>query len=143
MLELNKLLSYTHLNVCARYNKDFPNNTMTADEALSELIKFFWLIDKHERDKKQSPHDESLHFICMMHEEMREIDDMWHTFLLFTEDYQRFCADNFGHFIHHHPFNDRDKISINERYELELNRYLSYIYDQLGSEVLKKWFKSE
>ena len=32
------------------------------------------------------------------------IDQMWHTFLLFTKDYRSFCEDNLGMFINHEPF---------------------------------------
>jgi len=32
------------------------------------------------------------------------IDQMWHTFLLFTRDYRMFCEDNLGRFINHEPF---------------------------------------
>ncbi|HEU4603835.1 MAG TPA: hypothetical protein VFS24_17800 [Steroidobacteraceae bacterium] len=31
------------------------------------------------------------------------IDDFWHTFLLYTYTYQRFCVEVFGRFIHHVP----------------------------------------
>lgn len=31
------------------------------------------------------------------------IDDAWHTFLLYTERYAKFCAVVGGRFIHHHP----------------------------------------
>lgn len=31
------------------------------------------------------------------------IDDGWHEFLMYTEDYQRFCRDCVGKFIHHRP----------------------------------------
>jgi len=33
-----------------------------------------------------------------------QVDDMWHTFLLFTRDYQSFCNDYLGRFVHHQPF---------------------------------------
>ena len=33
-----------------------------------------------------------------------EIDDMWHTFLLFTIQYREFCSDWLGRFIEHEPF---------------------------------------
>lgn len=143
MLALSTVLSYKNPSVLARYRRDFPKNAMPADEAFSELIKFLWLIYRHEQDKQQSPHDDALHFICMMHEEMRELDDMWHTFLLFTQDYQQFCLNHFGYFIHHHPFDENDKVAIDQRYELELTRYLHYINDHLGDETLKKWFLNE
>jgi len=31
------------------------------------------------------------------------IDEMWHTFILFTKDYRDFCEFHFGFFIDHHP----------------------------------------
>ena len=31
------------------------------------------------------------------------VDDMWHTFVLFTDQYQRFCEEHFGRFVHHVP----------------------------------------
>lgn len=31
------------------------------------------------------------------------VDDLWHTFVLFTRDYAAFCDEVAGHFIHHVP----------------------------------------
>jgi hypothetical protein len=31
------------------------------------------------------------------------IDDFWHNFILFTQDYESFCEEYVGHFIHHRP----------------------------------------
>ncbi len=31
------------------------------------------------------------------------IDEMWHNFILFTEDYQEFCRVTLGRFFHHRP----------------------------------------
>lgn len=33
-----------------------------------------------------------------------EIDDMWHTFLLFTAPYRDFCHSYLGRFVDHEPF---------------------------------------
>src|SRR5438105_443043 len=35
----------------------------------------------------------------------KRIDLVWHEFILFTLDYDRFCNDSFGTFIHHTPSN--------------------------------------
>jgi hypothetical protein len=35
-----------------------------------------------------------------------EIDQMWHTFLLFTREYRNFCTDRLGRYIEHEPFED-------------------------------------
>jgi hypothetical protein len=31
------------------------------------------------------------------------VDEVWHTHILFTRDYSRFCGNVFGGFIHHNP----------------------------------------
>lgn len=35
-----------------------------------------------------------------------EIDQMWHTFLLFTRDYRDFCEQWLGRFVEHEPFEE-------------------------------------
>ena len=32
------------------------------------------------------------------------IDSAWHEFLMFTDEYQRFCQKYLGRFVHHRPF---------------------------------------
>lgn len=71
---------------------------------------------------------------------MSDIDNMWHIFLLFTLDYQNFCKDYLrGIFFHHIPATSKIEMSKDE-YELDLSRFLSYVYDNLGEETLTKWF---
>ncbi len=75
---------------------------------------------------------------------------MWHHFLLFTQDYQDFCEEHFGFFIHHNPrpskeraawkkliATDRTKAEKERRRDLE--KVYSYLYDELGEEILIKW----
>jgi hypothetical protein len=104
-------------------------------------MKFIWLCHKHKADKEESPNDNELNFSCVIHAEMGDIDNMWHTFLLFTRDYQEFCHIYLnGIFFHHDPFPGKDHSFSEESYKLELNRYLSYIFENLGEDTLKKWF---
>jgi hypothetical protein len=46
-------------------------------------------------------------FLCAVSETpivpTRVIDEMWHDFILFTEDYAMFCQSFLGKFIHHRP----------------------------------------
>jgi hypothetical protein len=32
-----------------------------------------------------------------------DVDNLWHSFILFTKEYAQFCKDNAQHFIHHSP----------------------------------------
>ena len=57
-------------------------------ESLSrELEKFLWLCANTSRRLAPSP----------------AIDGIWHDFILHTRDYEAFCLQNFGRFIHHVP----------------------------------------
>jgi hypothetical protein len=42
-----------------------------------------------------------------------EVDDLWHTFILDTKLYQKYCIDNFGIFIHHNPHLPKHKHDCN------------------------------
>lgn len=136
---LIELLDYNNPFILDRYRKDYSASRMTAEDAFHELVKYMWLCHQHKIDQRNS-NDPELNFRCAMHKEMREIDHMWHTFLLFTEDYHDFCMLHFGSFFHHRPLTDDEKHLPDHRYEIELQRYLTYIYDKLGEATLVKWF---
>lgn len=136
---LEQVLKYENCNIIKRFNKEFSQSSLTAEEALANLIKYFWLCRKHELDKANNPHDESLQFECCIHTEMTDIDNMWHTFLLFTRDYHDFCSKYFFKFIHHVPNTGEHKLS-REEFVIDFTLYLSYIYDNLGEDTLRQWF---
>ncbi len=46
--------------------------------------------------------------MCIAHPRLnfpisKKVDDLWHTHLLFTQDYHKMCQEQAGHFIHHRP----------------------------------------
>jgi hypothetical protein len=51
-----------------------------------------------------------------------QIDEIWHTFILFTDEYATFCAEVAGRFIHHAPSVNGRQMSAGG-YELFLNDY--------------------
>lgn len=138
-MNLEKILSYKNKYVFKRYQKDYPNNKLTAHMAFHELMKYFWLSKKHKIDITKNQNNKELDFMFAMYSEMKEIDDMWHTFLLFTKEYTSFCEENFGEFIHHQPNIDEEEISA-EVFKRDFNRFVSYVYDNLGEKTLKIWF---
>lgn len=138
---INSVLTYTNPMLLKRYTKDYPNNTLSAGEALHELLNYLWLCHQYSIELNHCEQASSLpKFTCAMYEEMSDIDDMWHTFILHTKDYMDFCHNYFGHFIHHLPL---DEISLKDSniYEEELYYYLHFIYDRLGETTVKKWFQ--
>ena len=74
--------------------------------------------------------------------EIGQLDEMWHTFLLFTRDYADFCERYFGFFLHHIPQDDAE----DERpfdadlVRCQLERQYGLIYDVLGEQTLLAWY---
>jgi hypothetical protein len=136
--DLHQSISYKSERLLTRYEKDYPNALLAGPVALKELIKFFWLSKKHRHDLLMNPSARHLQFQCAIHQEMGDIDSMWHTFLLYSKDYQTFCLTHFdGQFIHHEPVDtSNSKVS-----EIELSYYLEYIEQHLGLATLKLWFQ--
>lgn len=137
---LEKILEYKNPHVLKLYNQNYPNNKLAAEDAFLEALKYIWLTQKHKLDKELAPEDESIPDRCVMLRSMQEIDEMWHEFILFTEDYIQFCMEHFGEYVHHMP-NLFDTMPISEEeMNAEINKLLPYIYDHLGEKTMRIWF---
>ena len=137
---LDEILKYKHPAVVRRFQKDHPDKAEHAEELFSDLLRFFWASKKHSVDRKTKTQDKNLDFVFIMDEEMRDIDQMWHVFLLYTQDYTDFCFKYFGEFLHHLP----DIVPTFEaeefQFEPNLEKFLDYTYDLLGENVVRRWF---
>ncbi|MDQ3014824.1 MAG: hypothetical protein M3Q73_03100 [bacterium] len=60
-----------------------------AQQAFEDMKKFLYLCGASTEGKPFAPTE--------------PIDELWHNFILFTEDYTKFCREHFGRFIHHRP----------------------------------------
>lgn len=138
--DLTQLLNYQNPQVIKRYQRDFPNANVDAGFLFMNLLKYLWLCKKHIHDKKLHPSDPALDFIAVMHQEMRAMDDIWHVFILHTKDYADFCQKYFGEFLHHVPNVVTDQPEIFGDFEQECEKYLSYVYDNLGEQTVRDWF---
>lgn len=57
-------------------------------KAFLELMKYLWLTARAGR---------------VLPMPSRAVDEVWHQFILFTEDYHAFCRRFFGGYVHHYP----------------------------------------
>ena len=139
-LTLKQILAYENEHIIERYAKDYADNYLSPQQAYTEMLKFLWLGDKLKSERKKNPENKQLPNMMPIHHEMKEIDDMWHTFILFTKNYADFCEHYFDYFIHHAPNTSKEKPT-EEEYRQELERYLIYVYDNLGEETVRLWFR--
>jgi len=138
--DLSELLQYKNPAVLKLYIQNYPQNKLMAEEAFEEVLKYLWLTRKHEVDTLNSPLDQTLPAQCIMLRSMQEIDEMWHEFILFTEDYTNFCDKYFGNYMHHLPNIFDNQPQPRDVVEAEVEKMLPYIYDNLGEKTVRTWF---
>lgn len=125
------LLLYKNKDVILRYCKEYNKNEEFANDVFLNLMKWFYVANKC-REENFSAHISG---------SLLEIDNMWHTFIIFTKDYANFCQTYFKKFIHHIPNTSIDNKKIDSDKKSELKRYLEILVAEFGEETLNLWYK--
>lgn len=137
---LNELMQYKNQRVIQRFRRNFPQDRDRADMLFQDMLGYLWLSQRHAELLEQKPDRSDLDFMCVMHQEMVDIDEMWHIFILHTQDYFDFCDRYFGGYLHHIPNVAEDHPQDDETFFRDLQRYLSFAIDELGAETIRRWF---
>lgn len=90
------ILAFPMLDIVARYTKEFPKANDSAVLHEQELKRYLFICAKY--PFKGWP---------MVY----VLDDLWHTFLIFTQDYHQFCQLSGRPYIHHQPLKDGEDTS--------------------------------
>lgn len=100
------------------YPSRSPTKGIVSDEKVVNAIMSFQfddlvyrMVDKHEWDEAEAREvfEDLKRYLALAAISTEtivpspKVDDMWHDFILFTEDYEKFCKMNVGRFIHHRP----------------------------------------
>ena len=84
---LGEIMAYQNDRVVRRYMKDYGASKEMAEKCFRELTRSLLVCAIKPGPKITS----------------QSIDEMWHTFLLFTKSYKEFCEEYLGRFINHEP----------------------------------------
>lgn len=140
---LSETLKYQNPALLARFIAEHNYSRDDAEIIFTETKKWLWLC-AHQFFNHPEAKPLNLFF------EARAIDEMWHTFLLFTRDYAEFCSKYLGTFVHHVPQTEMEKEKARqeekenpevyrEKRLVDLRETYEYIYDHLGAKVLTRW----
>lgn len=139
IVKLESVLEYQGMNIERKFMEKFDVSYEDANDIFIEMKKWLWACYHSEIDMSKT--------ILKIDESLLVIDEMWHTFILFTKEYQNFCDKYFSFFIHHYPTTyiekENFKLYTNEQKDsirLEQEKQLSYLYDLLGKETIQKWY---
>lgn len=64
-------------------------------------------------------------------------DNLWHTFIMYTKEYARFCREIAGRFIHHSPSSEEDKRS--GKAHADYARFLMLYQKHFGGPPMHIW----
>jgi hypothetical protein len=53
----------------------------------------------------------------------KRVDKAWHEFVLFTREYEEFCRERYGRFLHHDPYGKPDREAYVRTYMAYTERY--------------------
>lgn len=141
--ELEETLKYENDNVTYGFIEKFNVSIEEARDIFLETKRWLWLCAfSFQKNHKN----------VFINEDLRIIDQMWHTFILFTNAYKVFCDNFFGKYIHHAPtpykvklefskkIEEKTDLAFFERHKQEQIELLEYVHDILGETIVRKWF---
>jgi hypothetical protein len=143
IVELEQVRRYTNEAVVLRFLETWDLPRAEADELFDQMLKWLWL------GATLTVRGDRLGMAISQSTKL--IDEMWHTFVLFSRDYVAFCDRHFGFYLHHDPTPqseyarqiaeyERDPQMYLESLRLQFARQYEVIYDLLGEETLVKWY---
>lgn len=131
--ELEDVLKYRNENVVYGFRLAFDVDEEEAEDIFVETLRWLWYCNHPDSRKSRS-----------IDKPLLVIDEMWHTFILYTVDYFKFCKEYFGRYLHHAPTTKEGKEQYRSRTKKEKRQSkedeLSIKYDVLGKETFIKWY---
>jgi hypothetical protein len=142
---LEEALGYRNRHVVDRFVESHALPRDEAEDLFVETLRWLWLCRRADRDPAAPE--------LFIDECMALLDEMWHTFVLFTREYTRYCETYLGGYVHHEPTTseqkasarreiERDPVGFSAQREARLRALYGYVYEQLGEETLIKWYST-
>jgi hypothetical protein len=137
---LEDVLEYKNENILYSFMERFDLPFEEITDIYMETHKWLWLCAKAQYENVGVLH---------VNKDLRIIDQAWHTFILYTVEYDNFCKKYLGKFIHHLPTTYREKLLFYEKVKqpdyLEgiksrEDKLYEYVLNNLGRDTLYKWF---
>lgn len=147
-LSLEDIEAYEFPEAVYKFVEYYDVDEITAESFFMETKRWLWLCATQMYEREIGKHPPEL----LITGSLFWLDEMWHTFLLFTEPYQSFCRDYLGRFVHHRPTTAAEKSARREemvanREEFmkeradDLRRQCHYVCEKLGERTFVRWYR--
>jgi len=140
---LEQALAYRNDQILHKFRERWDVSLEEADELFEETKKWLWL-QVAARHHPDSPP-------LAMTVALAMVDEMLHTFILFTREYIQYCDENYGVYLHHTPMTKKEKDARLAWFKSAPDQMLAheadflsgmyaFTYDLLGEETVKRWY---
>ena len=140
---LEEALAYRNDQILHKFQERWNVSFEEADELFEETKKWLWL----QVAARQVPDSPPL----AMTVALAMVDEMLHTFILFTREYIQYCDENYGVYLHHTPMTKKEKDARLAWFKSAPDQMLAheadflsgmyaFTYDLLGEETVKRWY---
>ncbi len=144
---LKRLLNYKNPEIVAKFCKNMGVEKSIGNRVFKDMLMFFYLCKRHHYLTAQQRAGKVLKRTIpaklSVIDPMLLIDEMWHTFILYTPDYIAFSQKYFGHYFGHAPtpvLGTKSQLKQEMITRNELQLIVSFVWDELGEGVVDRWF---
>lgn len=142
VVPLARVLAYRNANVVDRFYSQYDVTLREAVQIFDDMQRYLWMAAQRKGDGDRVADVPPV----------KIVDEMWHTFLVFTIDYRTWCESMFGRFLDHIPTTEREKRAIVRRKAAaseaafqragaaKLERYVAHVVEYLGERVARRWY---
>jgi hypothetical protein len=137
---LDEALEYQNEEIIHRFLQIYDMSFAEAGDIFIQTKKWLWLLAVAHQDENMGKKVPRL----TIDKSLLSIDEMWHNFILFTQEYGKYCISKFGFYIHHKPNfagKNQEEQTLLSLVDHRRNQY-SYTYDVLGSDTLELWYET-
>jgi hypothetical protein len=143
LCSLEQALAYRDDQILYKFQERWDVSFEEASELFEETKKWLWLQVAARKQPGSPP--------MAMTVSLAMVDEMLHTFILFTREYIQYCDKNYGVYLHHAPMTKKAKDAQMERFKKDpeqmlateaefLSNMYSFAYEMLGEETVVKWY---
>lgn len=130
---LESILKFKCEDVLDGFQKSFNVERDEAERIFNEMLKWMWFCTCPKTQESRA-----------IDTPLLIIDEMWHTFILYTKDYFQFCNHFFGHYMHHAPTTRQEaekyKSQSHENVLETKKKQYELVYDLLGKDTFITWY---
>lgn len=144
---LEEVIAWEFDDIAHHFIESWDMPLADAQELFIETKKWVWLMAARYHDRKAGLPTPKIRFTGSTY----MLDQMWHQFMLYTPNYEKFTRGCFGFFIGHAPSAEEDKRidketnaadPEGERKKLleELKGLYAFVREKLGAETEERWY---